>query len=160
MDYGPFLEEFPEVAKEETRQINVVNQGGKLPKGRYLLIELFCTDPECDCRRVFFNVKHVESDQLVAVIAYGWEDDQYYHEWFGMGTPEMDMSEVITPEMNMPEMIEILKGPALNPTSPQTEVAPAVLEEVETVLEDEEYVERIMRHYEMFKESIAPTDRN
>ena len=43
-------------------------------------------------------MKHVESGQLVAVIAYGWEDDQYYREWFGMGTPEIDMSEVITPE--------------------------------------------------------------
>jgi len=62
------------------------------------LIELFCTDPECNYRRVFVNVKHVESGQLVAVIAYGWEDDQYYREWFGMGTPEIDMSEVITPE--------------------------------------------------------------
>jgi len=33
MDYGPFLEEFPEVAKEEKRQINVVNQGGNYRKG-------------------------------------------------------------------------------------------------------------------------------
>ena len=45
MDYGPFYEEFPEVAEEETRQINILNEGGKLPKGRYLLMELFCTDP-------------------------------------------------------------------------------------------------------------------
>jgi len=57
-------------------------------------------------------------------------------------------------------MIEMLKGPALNPTSVQAEIAPAVLEKVETVLEDEEYVERIKRHYEMFKESIAAADRN
>lgn len=87
MDYGPFFEEFPEVAKEETRHINVLNEDGKLPKGRYLLIELFCTDPECDCRRVFLNVRHVEREQLMAVIAYGWEDQQYYREWFAEGIP-------------------------------------------------------------------------
>lgn len=155
MDYGPFSEEFPELAKEETRQINILNQGGRLPKGRYLLLELFCTDPECDCRRVFLNVVHVETDRLVAVVAYGWEDRQYYREWFGMGMPEMDIE-----EMDMPEMIESLKGPALNPGSPRAEFAPAVVDQVESVLENDDYVKRIERHYEMFKESIAEGGRD
>lgn len=157
MDYGPFYEEFPEVAKEETKQINILNAGGKLPKGRYLLMELFCTDPECDCRRVFLNVIHVERDRLVAVVAYGWEDRQYYREWFGMGTglSEMDMA-----EMDIAEMIETLKGPALNPGSPRAEFAPAVVDQVESVLEDDDYVERIKRHYEMFKDSIAKDGRD
>jgi len=150
MDYGLFFEECPEVAKEETRQINVLNKGGKLPKGRYLLIELFCTDPECDCRRVFLNVRHVESEQLMAVVAYGWEDRQYYREWFTDGIPE---DESILEER--PSMLDELKGPALNTGSPQSELAPALLEEVETVLEDEDYVKRIERHYELFKDAIA-----
>jgi hypothetical protein len=150
MDYGPFFEEFPEVAKEETRQITVLNEGGKLPKGRYLLIELFCTDPGCDCRRVFLNVRHVESEQLMAVIAYGWEDRQYYREWFGEGVPG---NESLLEER--PSMLDELKGPALNTGSPQSEFAPALLEEVESVLEDDDYVERIKRHYRMFKDAIA-----
>jgi hypothetical protein len=150
MDYGPFYEEFPEVAKEETRQINVLDQGGKLPKGRYLLIELFCTDPECDCRRVFLSVRHVESEQLMAVIAYGWEDRQYYREWFAGDIPE---NESLLEER--PSMLNELKGPALNTGSPQSELAPALLKEVESVLEDDDYVERIERHYQMFKDSIA-----
>jgi len=151
MDYGPFYEEYPEVAKEETRQIRILNEQGEVPQGRYLLIELFCTDPGCDCRRVFFNVKHVESDGLVAVIAYGWEDKEYYREWFGQDVP--GMADVL--EEDMPGMIDELKGPALNTASPQSEFAPALLNRVESVLEDEEYVERIKRHYRMFKDSIS-----
>lgn len=142
MDYGPFLEECPEVAKEETRQINILNEGGRLPKGRYLLIELFCTDPTCDCRRVFLNVKHVESNQLEAVIAYGWEDKEFYRDWFGREAPGL---------------IDELQGPALNRGSPQSELAPALLEKVESVLKDEDYVDRIERHYEMFKDAISDT---
>jgi hypothetical protein len=151
MDYGPFYEEYPEVAKEETRQIRILSEKGEVPQGRYLLIELFCTDPECDCRRVFFNVKHVESDQLMAVIAYGWEDKEYYREWFGQDVP--GMADVL--EEDMPGMIDELKGPTLNTASPQSEFAPALLDRVEPVLEDEEYVKRIKRHYRMFKNSIS-----
>jgi len=139
MDYGPLAEERPEVAKAETRQITVLNDRGSLPAGRYLLMELFCRDPTCDCRRVFFNVYHVESGELVAVVAYGWEDRQYYREWFGQDAPGL---------------IDELKGPALNTASPQSELAPALLKEVESVLEDEEYVERIERHYRLFKEAL------
>ncbi|RJX47844.1 hypothetical protein [Halonotius pteroides] len=130
------------MAKEETRHINILNEGGRLPEGRYLLIELFCTDPTCDCRRVFFNVTHVESDQLQAVIAYGWEDREFYRDWFGREAQGF---------------IDELKGPSLNTASPQSPLAPILLKKVESVLEDEEYVDRIERHYEMFKHAISDT---
>lgn len=154
MDYGPFLEKCPEVAKEETRQISILNEGGKLPKGRYLLFELFCTDPECDCRRVFLNVRHVESEQLMAVIAYGWENREYYREWFAGDVPG---GESLLEER--PSMLDELKGPALNTGSPQSKYASALLEEVESVLEDDDYVNRIERHYWMFKDAIEEEDR-
>lgn len=154
MDYGPLLEKCPEVAKEETRQISIQNEGGKLPKGRYLLFELFCTDPECDCRRVFLNVRHVESEQLMAVIAYGWEDREYYREWFAGDVPG---NESLLEER--PNMLDELKGPALNTGSLQSELAPALLEKVESVLEDDDYVNRIERHYRMFKDAIEEEDR-
>ncbi len=150
MNYGPFVEEFPEVAKEETKQISVLNERGKLPKGRYLLMELFCTEVECDCRRVFLNVRHVEREQLMAVIAYGWEDCEYYREWFTRGVPR---NESMLEEK--PSMLDELKGPALNKGSPQSKFAPALLEKVESVLEDDDYVKRIERHYRVFKDAIA-----
>lgn len=139
MEYGAFVQECPEIAKAETRQLNVLDDERDLPRGRYLLFELFCTDPACDCRRVFFNVVHVETDRLVAVIAYGWEDRAFYREWYGR---------------DVTHMIDDLKGPTLNLASPQSEIAPDVLEAVEPLLEDEEYIERIERHYRIYKRSI------
>jgi hypothetical protein len=76
----------------------------------------------------------------VAVIAYGWEDRDFYVKWFGEDNPTI---------------IDELKGPTLNKGSPQSELAPALLEHVKTVLADEEYVERIQRHYRLFKDSIT-----
>lgn len=144
MEFAPFATEFPGIAREETRQITVLDNDGALPQGRYLLMELFCKDPECDCRRVFFNVRYVEENQLVAVIAYGWEDMDFYREWLGY---------------DKPELIDELQGPTLNKASPQTDLAPALLNQVETVLNDEDYVDRIKRHYRMFKDSIAKDDK-
>ena len=45
-------------------------------------------------------------------------------------------------------------GVNLNSASLQSEIAPAVLELVRWVLNDVSYVERIKRHYQLFKEAI------
>ncbi|KXA89674.1 hypothetical protein AKJ61_02425, partial [candidate division MSBL1 archaeon SCGC-AAA259B11] len=73
MPYAPFHEKFPRVAEEETRSI-IAPSHSKLPKGKYVLVELFCDEPDCDCRRVFFDVFYEEKKKSVAVVAYGWED--------------------------------------------------------------------------------------
>ncbi|MBK8931324.1 MAG: hypothetical protein IPM76_03220 [Chloroflexi bacterium] len=73
MYYGPFLERFPEVAAQETRVITA--QGHALPPdGEYGLVELFCTEPGCDCRRGTIVFRHpLEPQKLLATISYGWE---------------------------------------------------------------------------------------
>jgi len=54
-----------------------------------------------------------------------------------------------------PEVIEELKGPSLNMASPQSNLAPAILELVkEALLQDKSYVERIKTHYRMFRDKI------
>lgn len=55
MYYGPFLERFPEVAAQETRVITAQGHA-LLPDGEYGLVELFCTEPGCDCRRVMLSI--------------------------------------------------------------------------------------------------------
>jgi hypothetical protein len=55
MYYGPFLERFPEVAAQETRVITAQGHA-LLPDGEYGLVEFFCTEPGCDCRRVMFSI--------------------------------------------------------------------------------------------------------
>lgn len=139
MEYAPFHEQFPEIAKQETRSLTVTRDTD-IPAGTYLLLELYCTDPECDCRRVFLNVVSAEESESLAFIAYGWEDREYYEDWFGI---------------DMPEWIDDLKGPALNAASPQSEYAPGLLKIVEEqMLTDDAYIERLQNHYHMFKEAI------
>ena len=110
-----------------------------LPIGSYSLIESYCDEPGCDCRRVFFSVFSKKSNKMLAVIAYGWENEGFYSKWFGY---------------NNPQAIKDLKGPALNLASPQSELAPAILKVVEAVIEDNSYIKRIKSHYELFKDFI------
>ncbi|MEA2053925.1 MAG: hypothetical protein U9O96_02230 [Candidatus Thermoplasmatota archaeon] len=138
MSYTPFHEKFLEIAKEETRSIIAINDP-ELPEGRYVLLESYCDEVGCDCRRVFFNVFSERRKEIVAVIAYGWEDSKFYADWLGD---------------NDPVIIKDLKGPSLNLASPQSGLAYILLDRVKDVLEDRDYVERIKRHYRLFKDSI------
>lgn len=139
MPYIPFYEHFPELAEEETRCLMAFNDS-KLPVDNYDLIELYCDEPGCDCRRVFLNIISEKTGKTLAVIAYGWEDEKYYSKWMGD---------------NEPEIIKELKGPTLNLSSPQSKLAPILLDRVKSiVLQDKNYIQRLKRHYNIFREVI------
>jgi len=56
---------------------------------------------------------------------------------------------------NDPEIIQQMQGPILNPSSEQSELAPGLLKLVrDTLLKDPNYLERLKRHYRMFKEKV------
>jgi len=141
MAYTLFHNCFPEVAERETRSI-AVPPGSDLglPTGEYGFIEMYCDERGCDCRRVLFQVISRRQEKVEAVIAWGWEDVDFYAKWFKYGDAA-DAAE--------------LKGPVLNLGSAATELAPALLELVRNVLlKDPEYVERIKGHYKMFKDKV------
>jgi hypothetical protein len=138
MSYEPLHERFPEIAKKETRSLIIFNHP-QLPTDEYGLLEAYCNEPGCDCQRVFFNVISRRTGKVLAVIAYGWESKSYYAKWFGR---------------NDPGIIRELQGPALNSASPQSDLAPNLLQEVKHVLQDKEYVNRLKRHYQMFKQLV------
>lgn len=138
MPYVPFHDYFPDIAEKETRSIIAINDK-ELPRAEYGLVELFCDEPGCDCRRVFFNVISSKTKNTVAVITYGWEGRSFYEKWLGQSDRKL---------------IDELKGPALNLMSMQSSLAPALLKKVKYVLRDSIYVERIKRHYKMFREAI------
>lgn len=111
-----------------------------LSPGDYGFLEMFCDEPGCDCRRVFFSVVSSAHHELEAVIAWGWETPEFYAEWMNNGDPEI---------------IADLKGPVLNLGSPATARAPALLELTRNVLlQDTNYIERIKRHYQMYRQQI------
>lgn len=104
------------------------------------MLELYCKNPECDCRRVIFHVISEREEKIVAVISFGWESEEFYKKWI---------------EIDDESMIKELKGPTLNSASRQSEYAPELLELVRTViLTDINYVDRLKGHYKMFKEKI------
>ncbi len=139
MPYAMFYDRFPEIAEKETRNLIVFNDPD-LPPDTYALTELYCDEPGCDCRRVMFNILSEKRKEFVAVIAYGWEAKGYYRKWAGE---------------NDPKIIKELKGPILNRLSPQSQLAPALLKEVkEVVLRDESYIERLKRHYRLFRKTV------
>lgn len=138
MHYAPLYEILPELARSETRSATVRNSP-ILPDGEYILIEAYCNDPTCDCRRVMFNVCTAGSNKLLAVVAYGWESKSFYARWFGK---------------NDPVIIQRMQGPILNPGSPQSKLAPALLQLVSEVLQDKAYVARLQRHYALYKQAL------
>jgi len=111
-----------------------------LPAGEYAFREMYCDERGCDCRRVFCNIMSRQREEADAVIAWGWENVEFYAKWFKYGIRA--------------DAIE-LKGTALSPGSPVTKLAPALLEVVRNVLvKDPENVERIKCHYKMFKAKV------
>ncbi len=133
---------FSELAERETRTLMIPEPGVEdLPAGSYSFLEMFCDEPECDCRRVLFHVLSSVTQDFVATISYGWEDPSFYSKWIGFDNPEM---------------LAAMKGPALNIGSPQSELAPMLLEAVrDLLLPDPAYIERVKRHYSLFREKIG-----
>ncbi|MCP4425349.1 MAG: hypothetical protein GY803_12710 [Chloroflexi bacterium] len=138
MPYAPFHEKFPEIAFKETRSFRTFNNPD-LGNDEFGLIELYCDETGCDCRRVMFNVVSQRQEKDVAVIAFGWESAQFYADWFGG---------------NDPDIIREMQGPELNMMSAQSKLAPALLEAVKEILQDKQYVDRLKRHYAMFRETV------
>lgn len=129
----PFYNRFPEIAEKETRCMVIRNEEDDIPNGKYFLLESYCNNPKCDCRRVFINILH--ENRILATIGYGWENPEFYEKWMG----EKDFA-------------KDLKGPILEITGEHTEHAGNLLRLFEDmVLTDNDYVDTLKRHYKMFK---------
>jgi hypothetical protein len=118
---------FPEVARTETRTLTLVVDRPPILADTYGLLEMFCVDQGCDCRRVMLNVHSMRTMKPVAMINYAFDpdDDQ--------------------------------RGPFLNDLNATDELALGLLKVVrEEVLEkDAAYVKRLERHYALVKAALA-----
>ena len=138
MSYEFFYERFPEIAEKETRTIMVMKHES-IPNGNFGLIEMYCNESSCDCRRVFFDVYDWEHKKSMAIIAFGWESERFYARWYGDSDPDT---------------IRELKGPVLNLGSPQSKYASSFLNLIEGILKDSNYISRLKRHYRIFKGDV------
>jgi len=54
----------------------------RLPVKAYWLLEYYCDEPACDCRRVFLDVvADGWHSRVFASIHYGWETLEFYRPW-------------------------------------------------------------------------------
>ena len=128
-----FASKFRRVAAEETRVIHVVERSD-IPLGEYGFLEFFCPDPSCDCRRVTLRVTTPDG-RAWASISFGWEKARFYRRW-----------------AHDPDDADAMAGASLDPLNHQSEFAEWFLSFFrEMVQTDRKYVERLKRHYRMFK---------
>jgi hypothetical protein len=134
-----FTQRFPELGLRETRSAKIIDDPD-LPPGEYGFMEFYCDEPGCDCRRVMVEVLRPETgwSKIWATIGYGWESLDFYRKWGGHHSDPVEM-----------------KGPYLDVLNPQSEYSPALLNLFRFVLQSPDYVERLQRHYQMFRDSVA-----
>lgn len=130
----PFYTRFRELASREMRSATI--RGWEdLPDGEYGFLELYCDDSQCDCRRVLIQViARSEPASAWATINYGWESEAFYFRRLGNA-----------------ELAKECTRPTLDPLNPQSPYAPAALRLFEIVVQDQAYVQRLQRHYALFK---------
>jgi hypothetical protein len=129
-----FFERIGDLAFKETRSVTVP-AGSPVPAGEYGFLEYYCTDDNCDCRRVIIRVIGQRSrDKSWATISDGWENAAFYRKW----SPGMDSAEEWS-------------RPTLDPLNPQSKYAMAFLGFFGQMIQDKAYVDRLKRHYKMFR---------
>ena len=123
----PFYQVDLDLAENETRTVTRFKPRDGIPPGTYGLIESYCPDPDCDCRRVMINVvEEKNSAKYLTSIGYGF--DRQAED----------------------------AGPYLDMLNDQCAYAGALMRMVEEVaLSDRRYVARLERHYALVKRAAV-----
>ncbi len=140
----PFSKRFPELGPKETRTMRFLKDD-VVPRGAYAFLESYCEEEGCDCRRVMLTVVEESTPgKIWATISFGWDPP----EWFAKETDLEDLGATAS-------------GAFLDPINPQSEFADEFLNLFEAMItSDSAYVERLKRHYAMFKASQSPRSRS
>ena len=139
MFFIPFWKIFPQIAMKETRGL-IIASDPIIPADIYTFFELYCSDPDCDCRMVRISVIG-KNDSSHAEISYGWHEKKYYR------GPLNDFKE------------NGLPGPSCSFGAPQGPFAHIFLERFKKLfLSDANYVDRLKRHYALIKREARIRD--
>jgi hypothetical protein len=120
----PFVRFFPQQGTAETRVLTTQGHA-VLPDDEYALLEFFCDDPGCDCRRVMLSVIGRRQQGVLARISYGFDHGQE------------------------------LAGPFLDPLNSQSLYACTLLTLVAQILADPTYAARLESHSHQVKRAAA-----
>jgi len=117
---APFIHLFPEQGTAEMRTF-IIRGAADLPDDEYGLLELYCMDAGCHCRRVLLNVVGRRQQAVLASVSYAFDPND---EW---------------------------PGPFLDPLNPQSSYAGVLLDLTAQILADPDYVARLEAHYNQVK---------
>ena len=130
----------------EAHQVRSVRIAGspQLPDGEYSFLDLYCSDPDCDCRKTMIQVMH--NGKLVSIINYGWEPAGFYKKWMGSSADDN-----LFPPMN---------GASIDLSSPNRVDEAGILSLFHALLNDL-WVAKFKRHYKAVKAAVSRnTKRN
>lgn len=128
-----------EVASREFRTMIVHENASKIPAGRYVFVECYCDDPECDCRRVFIQVYlRPDAKRIVLLLNYGWETPKYYQGYMVWSA----------------KLTRRIAAGCLDPLSPRPPYAATFLRLFREHALNDAYRTRLNRHYTLFKASL------
>ena len=147
MSIGYLYELLPEVALNETRTIEILDNSYGLPNGTYTFAEGFCDDIDCDCRRAYFFVYYKKESKIeyekepYAFISYGFASKKFYNEWMFGNESEETLNQMMIPTLDM-----------LNYQSKYANQILLLFNEL--LLPNKEYMDRVKRHYRAFKKIV------
>ena len=129
----------PEIARAETHVCTVPEPGlPGVPPGPYLLREFYCTEPDCDCRRLLVQFLPLHGPgEIAASINYGWEKARFYKQW-----------------SRDPDLWREMAGATLEPLAEQGPHARIFLEIFDHVIKNQSLVEHFRRHYRLVKAGL------
>jgi hypothetical protein len=120
---APFVHIFPRQGAAETRVL-YISGDPFLPDDEYGLLESYCVEAGCHCRRVMINLASRRKGKILASVSYAFDRDDEF------------------------------PGPALDPLNPQSRYADVLLELTAQVLDDPVYVDRLEAHYYQVKGAV------
>jgi len=143
--FVPFYTYFPEIVDKETKVVQILRSGINTPPvGEYAIVESFCDDRKCDCRKAMLNVIAInQPGKILATIGFGWESISFYAAWAGGDQ----------------ELAKQMVGTYLEPLCIQSKYSEYFCNIIADMVKDESFKSRILRHYQLFR-SIKPSKQN
>ena len=120
----------------QVRTVTIASSS-QLPDGEYCFVDMYCSDPSCDCRKTMIQVLH--SGEVVSIINYGWESPSYYKQWFG------DDQDEDVPQMH---------GASIDITSPDKVSRKGMLGLFNALL-DKRWIGAFREHYKAVKNELT-----
>jgi hypothetical protein len=138
MPLEPFDQLYPDVARAEMRVCDTPGFAEIGLSTLHFLREFYCTDSDCDCRRVV--VQFLPRDgpfHVAASINFGWEKEKYYRTW-----------------SRHTDLWREMAGATLDPLLEQGPKKALFLKAFKQIIEDRTLVAAFRRHYALVKAGL------